>query len=181
MPAEGSLSRPWSSRSGGSRPPAGSAPHAPGAVEATIAGKGSHGTVCRGGRVDEGDLDRGAAERQAGVAGQMPERPEGPGGRHPPACAERGPRRVRDRPVSTWLYHALKAEALPVVCIDARHAKAALDMAPNKTDANDADGLAQIAEVGFYREVRVKGYAPMLARALVGARGQLLRISIQLS
>lgn len=25
----------------------------------------------------------------------------------------------------------------------------------NKTDANDADGLAHLAEVGFYREVRV--------------------------
>jgi hypothetical protein len=33
------------------------------------------------------------------------------------------------------------------------HAKAALDMATNKTDANDADGLAQLAEVGFFREV----------------------------
>src|SRR3954469_1903924 len=84
-------------------------------------------------------------------------------------------------PLSIWFYHMLSAEGLPVVCIDARHAKAALDMAANKTDANDADGLAQIAEVGFYREVRVKGYAPMLARTLVGARGQLLRISIQLS
>ena len=62
-----------------------------------------------------------------------------------------------------------------------RRAKAALDMAPNKTDANDADGLAQIAEIGFYREVRVKGYGPMLMRTLVGARSQLLRISIQLS
>ena len=50
------------------------------------------------------------------------------------------------------------AEGLPAICIDARHAKAALDMAPNKTDANDADGLAHLAEVGFYREVRVKGY-----------------------
>src|SRR5206468_5952245 len=84
-------------------------------------------------------------------------------------------------PLSVWFFHALTAEGLPAICIDARHAKAALDMAPNKTDANDADGLAQIAEVGFYREVRVKGYAPMLARTLVGARGQLLRISIQLS
>jgi len=39
--------------------------------------------------------------------------------------------------LSTWLYLELKAEALPVVCIDARHAKAALDMAPNKTDYVD--------------------------------------------
>lgn len=60
-------------------------------------------------------------------------------------------------PLSVWFYHAHKEEGLPAICIDARHAKAALDMAANKTDANDADGLAQLAEVGFYREVRVKG------------------------
>jgi hypothetical protein len=39
-------------------------------------------------------------------------------------------------PLSVWFYHALRAEGLPAICIDARHAKAALDMAPNKTDAN---------------------------------------------
>jgi len=50
--------------------------------------------------------------------------------------------------LSIWFYHALSAEGLPAICIDARHAKAALDMAPNKTDANDADGLAHLAEVG---------------------------------
>ena len=44
-------------------------------------------------------------------------------------------------PLSVWFYHALTAEGLPAICIDARHAKAALDMAANKTDANDADGL----------------------------------------
>ena len=60
-------------------------------------------------------------------------------------------------PLSVWFYHALSAEGLPAICIDARHAKAALDMAPNKTDANDADGLAHLAEVGFSRAVRVKG------------------------
>lgn len=35
-------------------------------------------------------------------------------------------------------------------------------MAPNKTDANGADGLAQLADVGFYREVRVKRFDSML-------------------
>jgi transposase len=57
-------------------------------------------------------------------------------------------------PLSVWFYHALQTEGLPAICVDARHAKAALDMAANKTDANDADGLAHLAEVGFYREVR---------------------------
>lgn len=38
-------------------------------------------------------------------------------------------------PLSVWFLHALSAEGLPAICIDARHAKAALDMAANKTDA----------------------------------------------
>lgn len=54
-------------------------------------------------------------------------------------------------------------------------------MAPNKTDANGADGLAHLAEVGFYREVRVKGYDSMLTRTLVVARTRLVRIATELS
>lgn len=84
-------------------------------------------------------------------------------------------------PLSVWFYHALTAEGVPAICIDARHAKAHLDLAPNKTDANDADGLAQLAEVGFYREVRVKGFDSMLIRTLVRSRRQLLKMQIQLS
>jgi len=84
-------------------------------------------------------------------------------------------------PLSVWFYHALSAEGLPAICIDARHAKAVLNMAANKTDANDADGLAQLAEVGFYREVRVKGYDSMLTRTLVAARTKLVRICTELS
>jgi transposase len=84
-------------------------------------------------------------------------------------------------PLSVWFYHALMQEGLPAICVDARHAKAALDMAPNKTDANDADGLAHLAEVGFYREVRVKSFESMLTRTLVAARNQMLRSTTQLS
>lgn len=95
----------------------------------------------------------------------------------------RDPKRVvfETGPLSVWFYHALCAEGLPAICIDARHAKAALDMAANKTDANDADGLAHLAEVGFYREVRVKGFDSMLTRTLVAARTRLVRITTELS
>jgi len=51
-----------------------------------------------------------------------------------------------------------------------RQAKAALDMAPNKTGANDADGLAQLAKIGFLRDVRAKGFDSMLTRTLVAVR-----------
>jgi transposase len=84
-------------------------------------------------------------------------------------------------PLSVWFFHALTAQGVPAICIDARHAKAALDMAPNKTDVNDADGLAHLAEVGFYREVRVKSFDAMLVRTLVAARHQMLKMAVQIS
>jgi transposase len=84
-------------------------------------------------------------------------------------------------PLSVWFYHVLTAQGMPAICIDARHAKAALDMAPNKTDVNDADGLAHLAEVGVYREVRVKSFDAMLVRPLVAARHQMLKMAVQMS
>ncbi|TBE27113.1 IS110 family transposase [Rhizobium ruizarguesonis] len=84
-------------------------------------------------------------------------------------------------PLSTWFYHALTAEGMPAICIEARHAQKVLDETLNKTDGNDADGLAQLAEAGFYKVVRVKSFDSMLTRTLVGARNQLLNISTQLS
>ena len=84
-------------------------------------------------------------------------------------------------PLAVWFYNGLTLEGLPAICIDARHAKAALEVAPNKTDANDADGLAHFAKVGFYREVRVKSFDSMLIRTFVAARNQLLKMTTQLS
>jgi transposase len=46
-------------------------------------------------------------------------------------------------PLTTWLWTALTGEGLPMVCLDARHAKKALDMKVNKTDPNDAEGMCR--------------------------------------
>ncbi|WP_334185905.1 IS110 family transposase [Novosphingobium sp.] len=84
-------------------------------------------------------------------------------------------------PLSTWFYHALTSAGVPAICIEARHAHKIPSETLNKTDANDADGLAQLAEAGFYKAVRVKSFEAMLDRTLIGVRKQVAGMSIQLS
>jgi transposase len=45
---------------------------------------------------------------------------------------------------------------LPVICVETRHMRAALKAQINKTDRNDARGIAQRMRVGLYRPVHVK-------------------------
>ena len=54
--------------------------------------------------------------------------------------------RMESGPLSIWLCHSLSALGLPVVCLDGRHAKAALKLQLNKSDAR---GLAQIVRTGW--------------------------------
>lgn len=65
---------------------------------------------------------------------------------------------------STWLWTELNKMGLPVICIDARHAKAALKLQINKSDRNDAVGIARIMQCGWYKEVRIKD---LVSRALL--------------
>ena len=78
--------------------------------------------------------------------------------------------------MASWLWHELKRIELPVVCIDARHAHAALSVRMNKSDPNDARGLAELVRVGWYREVRVKSDEGQAARSLLVARARLVAI-----
>jgi transposase len=57
-------------------------------------------------------------------------------------------------PLSQWLYSVLAEAGLPVICVETRHMRAMSQI--NKTDRNDARGLAQMMRVGLYRPVHVK-------------------------
>jgi hypothetical protein len=59
-------------------------------------------------------------------------------------------------PLSQWLFSALAEAELPVVCVETRHMQAVLKAQINKTDRNDARGIAQMIRVGLYRPVHVK-------------------------
>ena len=80
------------------------------------------------------------------------------------------------RPTTTWLWTELKRLGLPVICIDARHAKAVLKMQINKSDRNDAAGIARIMQTGWFKEVRVKGLDSHTVKALQASRALLVKI-----
>ena len=73
---------------------------------------------------------------------------------------------------ATWLWTELNKLGLPVICIDARHAKAALKMQINKSDRNDAVGIARIMQCGLYKEVHVKDLDSHAVKALLVSRAQ---------
>ena len=76
--------------------------------------------------------------------------------------------------LASWLHQGMARAGLPVLCIETRAAKAAMGAMPNKSDRNDARGLAQIIRTGWYRAVHVKSPPCRSARALLGARRMVL-------
>ena len=76
--------------------------------------------------------------------------------------------------LTAWLHAGLTEAGLPAICIETRQAKAAMGAMPNKTDRNDARGLAQIMRTGWYRAVHVKSPSCRSWRALLTARRMVL-------
>src|SRR5213595_829944 len=73
-------------------------------------------------------------------------------------------------PLSQWLFSALGEANLPVICVETRHMRAALKAQINKTDRNDARGIAQMMRVGLYRPVHVKTLRSQKLRMLLTHR-----------
>ena len=74
-------------------------------------------------------------------------------------------------PLSQWLVNALTAAELPVICVETRHMKALLTAQQiNKTDRNDARGIAQMMRVGLFKPVHVKTLVAQEQRMLTSRK-----------
>jgi transposase len=97
--------------------------------------------------------------------------------RHAPEPARVG---METGPLAIWLWHSLRALDVPVDCLHARHVAATLSLQVNKTDANDAHGIAQVVRSGWYRPVVVKSLQSCRVRAVLSARNQLVAMRTSL-
>ena len=75
-------------------------------------------------------------------------------------------------PLSQWLWSALAEAGLPAICVETRrmHAVLKAHTALNKTDRNDARGIAQMMRAGLYRAVHVKTLRSQKVRMLLRHR-----------
>lgn len=83
--------------------------------------------------------------------------------------------------LSHWLVDNLKKLGVPAFCIDARKMAAVLSVQINKTDKNDAKGIAQAMRCGLYREVIQKTQQAIEIGTLMGCRKLLVEQKVQIT
>ena len=74
------------------------------------------------------------------------------------------------------LQRGLAGLGLTTTCIDARKAHKSLSARLNKSDAADAEGLAQLARTGWFTPIHIRSEQADRLRSLVGARERLVRL-----
>ncbi|MDG4898620.1 IS110 family transposase [Mesorhizobium sp. WSM4976] len=77
--------------------------------------------------------------------------------------------------IACWLAAELKEMGFPAVVVEARQMRAALNAQRNKTDRNDARGIAEMIRLGWYRAVHVKSPDSQRLRLLLSNRRLLKR------
>lgn len=83
-------------------------------------------------------------------------------------------------PLSEWIYGALQDAGFPVFCLETRHTQRFLSTRPNKTDRNDAHGIATMMRVGHFKPVHVKSRPSQFVRSLLIGRRQFMTTMLQI-
>lgn len=76
--------------------------------------------------------------------------------------------------LAQYLTYGLQSAGFEVVCMEVRQVKAALSAMRNKTDKNDARGIAQLLRTGWYSKVHIKSMESHRVRALLSSRKAVL-------
>ena len=82
--------------------------------------------------------------------------------------------------LTKYLTYGLQAAGFEVICLEARQVSLSLAAMRNKTDRNDARGLAQILRTGWYSQAHVKSLHSHQVRALLASRKAILKKCIDL-
>src|SRR5699024_8986232 len=83
-------------------------------------------------------------------------------------------------PLSQWLHRGLAEAGLDAVLMETRQVKGALKAMPSKTDRRDAEGIARLLHLGWFRPVHCKSVSAQEVRALLSARRAVQRGMIAL-
>lgn len=73
-------------------------------------------------------------------------------------------------PPSQWLHRGLTEAGLDALLMETRQVKGALKAMPIKTDRRDAEGIARLLHLGWFRPVHCKSVSAQETRAVLGAR-----------
>ena len=83
-------------------------------------------------------------------------------------------------PLSHWLYKGMIDAGFEAVLMETRQVKGALKALPIKTDRRDAEGIARLLQMGWFRPVHCKTVSSQEMRALLTSRKSVLDAIIRM-
>jgi len=83
-------------------------------------------------------------------------------------------------PLSQWLHKHMTEAGFETVLMETRRVKGALKAMPIKTDRRDAEGIARLLQMGWFRSVHCKSVSAQEIRAVLTARKSIQQATINL-